>query len=78
MSNKLINEFIIECIRITEFYQIHNLREASESVIRKAESVIIGLDMAAEVSEYLTKLINGSDESGNKEYSSLCNRRNTK
>ena len=77
-TNKLINEFIIECIRITEYYQIHDLAEEAESVIQKARSVVSGLDMTDEVSGYLTRLMNGNGESEIKEYSFLCNRRNTK
>lgn len=74
----MINEFIIECIRITEYYQIHDLAEEAESVIQKARSVVSGLDMTDEVSGYLTRLMNGNGESEIKEYSFLCNRRNTK
>ena len=77
-TNKLINEFIIECIRITEYYQIHDLAEEAESVIQKARLVVSGLDMTDEVSGYLTRLMNGNGESEIKEYSFLCNRRNTK
>lgn len=77
-TKKLINEFLVECIRITEFYQIYDLKDKAESVIRKAESIINVLDMTDEVSVYWTKLLIVKGETTIKEYSSLCNRRDTK
>ena len=77
-TNNLITEFIVECVRIAEFYQIHNMMKEANSVIRQAESVINSSDITAEVFGYLAKLLSDNGSTVIKEYGSLCNRRNTR
>ena len=77
-TEKLINEYIIECIRNAEFYLIHDEKEKALAVSQNAEALIANIELTKEVSDYLEVLKDAARNTSIIDYSSLCNRRNTK
>ena len=78
-TQKLINEFVVEYVRIIEFYLFHNNYDKAKNSIHDMENCIDISQINNDLSNHIIFLKNCVlSQTCLKKYGEYCNRRNTK